>query len=62
MNKNEAWHPEVLAAHKRGKVIVDARREDQERSRAYIIQRGIADLQAKLDVYLKPGNDSPTTN
>ena len=61
MDKNEVLHPEVMAAYQRGKVIVDARREDQERSRDYLIKRGIADLQAKLDVYLNPENATKTT-
>lgn len=60
MNKNEKFHPDVMAAYQRGKVIVDARQADLQASRDYVIRQGIADLQAKLDRYLKPGNATKT--
>jgi hypothetical protein len=54
MNKNEAFHPDVLSAYLRGKVKADARQADLQASRDYVIKQGINDLQAKLDRYLKP--------
>lgn len=60
MDKNEVLHPDVIAAYRRGKVIADSRRADREASRAHLIDEGIADLQAKLDAYLKPGNATKT--
>ena len=61
MDKNEPWSAELMAQYQRGKVITDARTADLQASREHVIQLAIAELQAKLDHYLKPKNASTGT-
>ena len=54
MDKFEPWSAELMAQYQRGRAITDAREQDLAYSRQHVIERAIAELQAKLDHYLKP--------